>query len=151
MMILASGAGGLYPSELCGRVVLLCLYPLIHQCLRLPDAIEDFPVQQIILQRAVEALTVAILPRTARFNISVSSRRYLPANHEAFGNELRAVFISNMFRDTMHDHRFHSLLNDLVRTDMSGAVDSQAGTAVFVDHGQRAYLVPAMFRIRANS
>ena len=42
--------------------------PFLCQYLRLPQAVEDLTVQELIPELAVERLAVTVLPRTARLN-----------------------------------------------------------------------------------
>ena len=42
--------------------------PFLCQNLRLPQAVEDLTVQELIPELAVERLAVTVLPRTARLN-----------------------------------------------------------------------------------
>ncbi len=42
--------------------------PILNQDLRLPQVLEDLPIQQLVSQLAVEALNVAIPPRAARLD-----------------------------------------------------------------------------------
>ena len=47
--------------------------PLLDRDLRLLQGIEDFSVQALIAQLAVEAFTVAVFPCTPRFNVQPSN------------------------------------------------------------------------------
>ena len=42
--------------------------PLFSQHLSLLQAVEDFPIQKLISELAIERFTVAVLPRTAWLN-----------------------------------------------------------------------------------
>ena len=62
------GAGGLYPSELCGRILLLGVPPAFDHDLNFPHRVADFPFEHFIKQFAIEAFLVAIPPGTSWFN-----------------------------------------------------------------------------------
>jgi len=66
-----SGAGGRYPSELCGRTVFVRTDgvgdppPTLDHHLCLQQGVEHLPGKQLVSKLAVETLHVAVLPKRA--------------------------------------------------------------------------------------
>src|SRR5271156_7170858 len=74
--------------------------PLFDHHLGLLQRIEDLALQAFILQLAVEALTVSVLPRTAGLDVQrLRSHRRQPLP-QSFGNKLGPVVRPEVFRDT---------------------------------------------------
>jgi len=67
---MVSGAGGFHPRALCGLTMFVVSAPLLDDDLSLFEGVEDFAIEQLVAQTSVEALTIAGLPRRARFDIS---------------------------------------------------------------------------------
>ena len=65
--------------------------PVFDHNLGLLQCVEDLAVEQFIAQLAVEALAIAILPRTARLDVSGLGSDGGDPIPERLGDELRAV------------------------------------------------------------
>ncbi len=77
--------------------------PGFNEDLCLSERREDLNVQELVSELRVQALAVAILPRTARLDVErLDADAAEPAAH-VLGDELRSVIRSNVFRRTMHD------------------------------------------------
>src|SRR5665213_2282792 len=86
--------------------------PLADDDLGFLQAVEDLTVEQLVAQLAVEAFTIAVLPRTARRDVeglSTDARQPLP--HD-LGRHLGGVIGSDVLRNAAghHDvgHRFQN-------------------------------------------
>ena len=60
---MASGAGGPIAERAVRPDGVVVFAPALDQDLRLQQRVEDFAVEQLVAQLAVEALAVAVLPR----------------------------------------------------------------------------------------
>lgn len=65
--------------------------PVFDHDLGLLQCVEDFTIEQLIAQLAVEALAIAILPWTSRFDVSGLGSDGADPIPERLGNELGAV------------------------------------------------------------
>jgi hypothetical protein len=71
--------------------------PVFDHDLCLLQCVEDFTVEQFITQFAVEALAIAVLPRTARLDVSgLGSDRGDPFA-KSNGNKLRAIVLTYVY------------------------------------------------------
>ena len=78
--------------------------PALDHNLRLLECVEDFTVEQLIAQFAIEALAIAILPRAARLDLSGSGSDGREPLSKGLSHELRTVVgtdvCGNASRDT---------------------------------------------------
>ena len=90
--------------------------PALDDDPRLREAVEDLTVEQFVAELGIEALAVAILPRTAGLN----KRGPGPHSGDPFshrlGNELRTVVRTNMARHAAQDEEVRQEVNDINST-----------------------------------
>src|SRR4028119_2469104 len=64
--------------------------------LRLPQAVEDLPLQALVLELAVEALAIPVLPGAAGLDVQRTGPEPCQPLPQSFGDHLRAVVAANM-------------------------------------------------------
>jgi len=111
----------------------------------IPDAIEDVHRQELISQAAVEALGIAVLLRTARFDVhGIDS--YLPKPPtEGVGNELGTIVAADMPRDAAHRDELRERVDHVLTGDATIDFQGQALAGVLIDDRQSLQL-PAAHR-----
>jgi len=77
--------------------------PALDDDLRLPQRVEDFPVEQLVAQASVEALDEAVLPWAASFNVGGPCTDGSDPVLHGFGDELGSVVGADVFRDATQD------------------------------------------------
>ena len=65
--------------------------PLLDEYRCLGQCVEDFAVQEVVSQLSVEALVVAVLPRTARLDVERLDTEPGQSPTDELGRELRSV------------------------------------------------------------
>src|SRR5271154_6017773 len=110
--------------------------PLFDHDLRLLQRIEDFPVQAFIPQLSVEALAVAVLPRTSRLDVQRPGTNLCQPLPELLRHELGAVVRADIFRDSSEQHHVRKCFEHFIPPKPSGHTDRQALPRVFVDQRQ---------------
>ena len=74
--------------------------PLLDDDWCLLQDVEDFSVEQLIAELAVEALNIAILPRAARLDEQSLRAQLVQSSADLFIGELRAIVTAVIFGDT---------------------------------------------------
>ena len=75
--------------------------PSLDQHLRLRQIVEDFPIQQLFPELAVEALVVAVLTRRAALDVErLHADTRQPVPHRLCG-ELAAIILTDVVRRSM--------------------------------------------------
>ena len=77
--------------------------PTLDDDLGLTQSVEDLAVEQLIAQAGVEALDVAILPRTAALDIGSLGADSDDPSLDGLGDELRSIIRPDMSGDTPQD------------------------------------------------
>ena len=93
------------------RVVVLA--PLLDEDGGLLQAVEDLTVQAFVAQFAVEALAVAVLPRTSRLDVGRLGSDGGNPFSKSNGDDLGAVIRPKGCRDTPVLHRMQSSFHSL--------------------------------------
>ena len=110
--------------------------PSIHNILRLSPAKEQLAVEAFVAQFAIEALDVAILPRTARRNESrFYTTRPQPLFH-GFAHELRPIVTPQAPRPAAQREQFLQRFDDIFACVMPPDFDSQTLPRELVHHRQ---------------
>jgi hypothetical protein len=94
------------------------------------QTVEDFALEALVPELAVEAFAIAILPGTARLDIGCSGAEPGQLFAEGLGDHLRAVVAANMFGDASFEHSVGQRLDDTEGVDPSGHPTS-AGFRLF--------------------
>ena len=87
--------------------------PVFDHDLYLLQGVEDFAVEQFITQFAVEALAVAVLPRTSRLDVGRLGSDGGNPFSKSNGDDLGAVIRPKGCRDTPVLHRMQSSFHSL--------------------------------------
>ena len=128
-----------------GRVVVAS--PILDHDLGLLQCVEDFTVEQLIAQLSVEALAIAVLPRTAPLDVSGPGSNGGDPIPERLGDKLRAVIGTNVSWDAPRDEQLAQGFDDIGRLKLPRNADGQALTAELVDdtqHPERFAIVSAV-------
>ena len=118
------------------RVVILT--PAFDEDDCLPQGVEDFAVQQLVPELAVEGLVVPILPWRSWLDVE---RLYTdPAQPVAngMGGKLRAIVGSDMIRWTMTLEQVRQDGQHIVAPELALDMDREAFPTVLVDHREHA-------------
>ena len=113
------------------RVVVIA--PLLDDDLCFLEAVEDFLVEALIAQLAVEGLAIAVLPWTARLDVEGLGPEPGEPSANDLGCHLGAVVGSDVFRDATVEHHVRQRLDDDQAVDAASNPDSQALATMFVD------------------
>ena len=74
------------------------LSPAFDDDLSLPQRVEDLPVQQLVAEPGIEALNIAILPRTAWFDEGGLRADSPDPGSDVFRNELGTIVAADKRR-----------------------------------------------------
>ena len=111
--------------------------PLLDEDDSLGQCVEDLSVQELVSELAVEALVVAVLPRTSGLDVErLNTESGQPSPHE-LGRGLRAVVRAQMLGRTVASEEIGQDLEHVVGSDLSSHLDCQTLPRVLVDHGQQ--------------
>ena len=114
--------------------------PLLDEDLGFLEAAEDFAIEQLVPQLAVEAFAIAVLPGATRFDVErLGTNTRQPAPYD-LGGHLRAVVGSDMLRDAAHQHHVCHGFQDTQAVDPSGDPDRQAFPGELVDQCHQPHL-----------
>jgi len=97
--------------------------PLLDDDTSLLQTVEDFPVEALVAQLAVEGFAIAILPGTAGLDVErLYSERCEPTAHDLCSH-LRAVVRPDVLRDASGEHHVGHRLNDAEAVDPTSYLD----------------------------
>jgi len=110
----------------------------------LSERVEDFAVEQLVAKARVEALDVAVLPRTAPLDVSgLGAGNRDPFLH-GLGHELRSVVGANVRGNAMQDEEVGQNVDHIDRLELAGDTDRQAFMAELVEHVEHPILASIM-------
>ena len=118
--------------------------PALDDDLRFSEAVEDLPVEQLVSEFGVEALAVAVLPRTARLDVSGSRPHGGDPLPHRLGDELRAVVGPYVIRHAAQDEEIGQHVDDVRRSEPPVDPDCQALPGELVDEIEHAELPSIM-------
>ena len=111
--------------------------PLLDEDNGLRQRVEDLAVQELVPQLAVEALVVAVLPRTARFDEErLHTESGQPSPHE-LRRELRPVVRAQMLGRAVAHEQVGEHFDHIMGSSPSSDLDRQTLSRVFVEHGEK--------------
>ena len=123
--------------------------PLLDEDDRLGQCVEDLCVQELISELAVEALVVAVLPRTTRLDVErLDSEPGQPASHE-LRRELGSVVRAQVLRRTVADEQISQRFEYVVGSEPAADLDRQTPSRVLVEHRQQLQW-PTVVRPRSH-
>ena len=89
--------------------------PALDDDLGLPQRVEDLAVEQFVPQSGVEALDVAVLPRTARRDVGGLGTDRADPLLQRLGDELRPVVRTNVPGHAAQDEQIRQHVDDVDR------------------------------------
>ena len=111
--------------------------PLLDEYGGLGQCVEDLTVQELLPQLTVEALVVAVLPRTARLDVErLDTDAGQPPSHE-LRRELRTVVRAKMLRRTVPREELSQDLEHVMGSKLSSDLDRHTLPRVLVEHRQQ--------------
>ena len=119
--------------------------PTLDDDLRLPERVENLPVQQLVSEAGVEALDVSVLPRTARRDIGRLGADRADPLPQGFGDELGPIVRTNVPRHAAQDEEVGQHVDHINRLQPPGHADRQALVRELVDHVEHPVL-PSIVR-----
>ncbi len=108
--------------------------PAIGQALSLSHRGEQFSVEELVPEPAVERFGKAVLPRRSWLDVSRAGAAALGPASEGMGNELRAVVAADERRCRVEAGEILHHSNDILGFAAPSHPDRQAEAAVLVDH-----------------
>jgi hypothetical protein len=112
--------------------------PSFDKHFSLLQRVEDFPVQQLIPELAVEALVEAVLPRAPGLDEERLHIDRVEPFTDRLGGELTPVVGSDVARGASVNEQLGQSIQHIVGSQMPGDVDRQALPGVLVDDRQHA-------------
>src|ERR671917_624757 len=109
--------------------------PVFDHDLRLLERVEDLAFQQFILELAVEALAVPVLPRAAGFDVQGLGAELCQPLPQSLGDHLRTVVAPNMLGHAFGWHGICKRLDYPEAVDPPRHLQGQALAGVLVDEG----------------
>jgi hypothetical protein len=118
--------------------------PALNDNLRFAHGVEDLAIEQLVAQARVEALDKAVLPRTARRDVS----GLRPDSGDPFlhrlGDELRAVIGTNVLGNAAQDEQIRQDVDDVDRFEPARYPNGQALVRELVDDVEQAKFASVM-------
>ena len=111
--------------------------PLLDEDDSLGQCVEDLSVQELVSELAVEALVVAVLPRTARLYVERLDTDSAQPPPNQLCCELRPVVRTQMLGWTVASKEIGENLDNIMGSSPSSDLDRQALPRVLVEHGQQ--------------
>ena len=134
------------PLEAAMRPSLVVVHPpLVENDPGLRQAQEQFPVEQLVAESAVEALHVAVFPRARLLDIERADARPRQPLLDLFGNELRPIVAAQMLRRTPHGEQVLERHDHVPSSERPGHLDRQTLPRELIDHHEDPQL-PAILR-----
>ena len=112
--------------------------PVLDQHLRLSQRREDLAVEKLVPQLRVQALAVAVLPWTSRFDVErLDADPTEPVSH-VDRDELRAVVGANVLRRSVRDEEIGQTVEHVIGSEPSRNDDRQTPARELIQHDQHA-------------
>ena len=102
--------------------------------------VEDLAIEQLIAKAGVEALDVAVLPRTAPLDIGSLGADSGDPSLDGLGDELRSVVGADVTGDAAQDEEVGQNVDHIDRLELAGDTDRQAFMGELVEHVEHAIL-----------
>src|SRR5437867_8448904 len=107
----------------------------------LSERVEDFAVEQLVAKTRVEALDVAVFPRTAPLDVSGLGAGHRDPFLHGLGHEFRSVVGADVSGNAPQDEEVGQNVDHIDRLELAGDMDRQAFMAELVEHVE--YPIPA--------
>ena len=110
--------------------------PAFDQDLGLLEGVEDFTVQKLVPQPAVEALDVAVLPWAAGFDVERLHAQPPKPRANSLGHEFRAIVGADVLRWPEAREQTGQGMKDILRIQPALNADSETVAGVLIENGQ---------------
>ena len=100
--------------------------PAFDDDLSFSEGVEDLAVEQLIAKAGVEALDVAILPRTAGLDIGSLGADGGDPSLDSLGDELRSIVGPDVTGNAAQDEQIGENVDDIDCFELAGDTDRQA-------------------------
>src|SRR5262247_1691147 len=100
--------------------------PAFDDDLSFVEGVEDLAIEQLITQASVEALDVAVLPRTAPLDIGNLGADSGDPSLDSLGDELRSVVGPDVTGNAAQDEQIGENVDDIDCFELAGDTDRQA-------------------------
>src|SRR5215510_11318454 len=100
--------------------------PALNDDLGLAQSVEDLAAEQLIAKAGVEALDVAVLPRTAPLDIGNFGADSGDPSLDSLGDELRPVVGPDVTGNAAQDEQIGENVDHIDRLELAGDTDRQA-------------------------
>src|SRR5215475_7356787 len=107
--------------------------PAFDDDLSFLEGVEDLAIEQLITQASVEALDVAVLPRTAPLDIGNLGADSGDPSLDSLGDELRSVVGPDVTGNAAQDEQIGENVDDIDCFELAGDTDRQAFVGKLVD------------------
>jgi hypothetical protein len=114
--------------------------PALDDDLGLAQGVEDFTIEQLVAEASVEALDVAVLPRTARLDVSSLGADCRDPFLHSLGHELRSVVGPDVTGNATHDEEVRQNVDYIDCFELAGDTDRQAFVGELVEHVEHPIL-----------
>jgi hypothetical protein len=118
--------------------------PAFDDDLSFSEGVEDLAIEQLIAKAGVEALDVAVLPRTASLDVSgLGAASCNPFLH-GLGDELRSVVGADVTGDATQDEEVGQNVDHIDRLELAADADRQAFMGELVEHVEHPIFASVM-------
>ena len=114
--------------------------PALDDDLGLAQSVEDLAVEQLIAKAGVEALDIAVLPRTASLDVSGLAADSCDPFLHGLGDELRSVVGADVSGNASQDEEVGQNVDHIDRLELAGDTDRQAFMGELVEHVEHPIL-----------
>jgi len=121
--------------------------PAFDDDLSFSEGVEDLAIEQLIAKAGVEALDVAVLPRTAPLDIGSLGADSGDPSLDSLGDELRSVVEPDVTENAAQDEQVGQNVDDIDCFELAGDTDRQAFVGKLVndiEHAISASIVGAV-------
>lgn len=118
--------------------------PSLDHDLGLLQAVEDFLVEALIAQLAVEGFTIAVLPWTAWLDVQRPDAELCKPAANDLGRHFRTVIGADVFWNTSGEHHVGHRLDDAKAVDPARDADGQTFPGELIDQGHEAEFAAVM-------
>ena len=125
--------------------------PALNDDLGLAQSVEDLAAEQLIAKAGVEALDVAVLPRTAPLDIGNLGADSGDPSLDSLGDELRSVIGPDVTGTAAQDEQIGQNVDDIDCFELAGDTDRQTFVAELVEHVEHPVLATIVRAILTKS
>src|ERR1700722_9754931 len=124
-------------------VMVVILFPLLGQPLRSGQALKHLQRQELVPEPAVEALGVAVLPRTSRLDVQRLDIHPTQPAPDCSRDELGAVVRADTLRHAAHPKQLGQRVDHILARDAASHLQGQTFARILIHDRQPLELAPA--------